>query len=157
LFSREYAWSPGYKEEFEDNEYDYEECELKAIPATINIMWEEQYDASQEETTSFYIPAGVIISELGLYQKTVDSAFYYNEELAAFDTRLIGDYHGELLVRKDLLDLFISRKKAKVFWDVVGEKQFFLGKNGQMWQRREGYYIYDPKEIEGMIQIVPNI
>jgi len=155
LFSREYAWSPGYISEFLKNEYDFDECEVKAIPATINAMWEEQYDASQDETTSYYIPAGNIISALGLYQKTVDGAFFYNEQLAAFDTRIIGDKHGELLIRKDLLELFMAKKDVRVFWNVVGEKQFFLGRDsGQVWQRREGYFLYDANRIEGKIEII---
>ena len=34
----------------------------------------------------------------------------------------------------------------------------FLGRDGgQMWQRREGYFIYDVGKIEGTIEIVPNI
>ncbi|ORU01402.1 hypothetical protein D081_0221 [Anaerovibrio sp. JC8] len=156
LFSREYAWSPGYISEFLEDDFD--ECEVKAIPATINTIWGEQYDASQDETTSYYIPTGDIISALGLYQKSVDGAFFYNDQLAAFDTRIIGDKHGELLIRKDLLELFIAKRGVSVFWDVVGEKQFFLGRDGgQIWQRREGYFLYDANRIEGKIEIVPNI
>lgn len=158
LFSREYAWSPGYNSEFLEDDYDFDECEVKAIPATIDDMWEEQYDASQDETTSYYIPTGDIILALGLYQKSVDGAFFYKDQLAAFDTRIIGDKHGELLIRKDLLELYIVDRGVSVFWDVVGEKQFFLGRDGgQMWQRREGYFIYDVGKIEGTIEIVPNI
>ena len=158
LFSREYAWSPGYISEFLEDENDFDECKVKAVPATINTIWEEEYDASQDETTSYYIPTGNIISALGLYQKTVDGAFFYNDQLAAFDTKIIGDKHGELLIRKDLLELFIAKRGVSVFWDVVGEKQFFLGKDGgQMWQRREGYFLYDANRIEGKIETVPNI
>lgn len=158
LFSREYAWSPGYISEFLEDEDDFDGCEVKAIPATIDYMWEEQYDASQDETTSYFIPTGEIISVLGLYQKSVNGVFFYNEQLAAFDTRVIGEKHGELLIKKDLLELFISKSGVSVFWDVVGEKQFFLGQDGgQMWQRREGYFIYGSNTIKGKMEIVPNI
>lgn len=156
LFSREYAWSPGYTQEFEIDEYEDEENTIKAFPAVINAMWEEQYDASQEETTSYYFPSGTIIKELGLHQKMIDGVFFIEDELVAFDTRIIGDAHGELLIRKDALDLFVHNSKMKLFWDVVGEKQFFLGGNNQKWQRREGYYLYESESIDGKIDIVPN-
>lgn len=64
LFSREYAWSSGYKAEFAVLEEDDDRATIKAIPASVNILWEEEFDASQEETTSFMIPAGSIIQEM---------------------------------------------------------------------------------------------
>ena len=157
LYSREYAWSPGYKSEFDDNSYLDDECTIKASSSIINAMWEEQCDASQDQTTSYYIPAGQIIRELGLYQKQYDGTFYYDGEIAAFDTSVLGEIHGELLIRKELLEEFVNRKKVTLFWDVVGEKQFFLGSEGQIWQRREGYFIYGSKQITGEVKIVPNM
>ena len=57
LFSREYAWSPGYEAIFEcveDGEDEYPESTLEAFLASINVLWEEEYDASQDEATSSY-------------------------------------------------------------------------------------------------------
>ena len=39
----------------------------------------------------------------------------------------------------------------KLFWAIAGEKQYFLGEYNQKWQRKEGYYIYDKKDIKGNI------
>mgnify|MGYP006990127464 CR=1 FL=1 len=62
LFSREYAWSPGYNAEFAISEDDDNRVPINAVPASINVLWEEEYDASQKETTSFMIPAGNILA-----------------------------------------------------------------------------------------------
>lgn len=154
LYSREYAWSPGYMSEFDESTNSDDECLVKASSAVINAMWEEQYDASQEQTTSYHIPTGQIIRELGMYQKQYDGTFYFEDEIVAFDTRILGAENGELLIRRDMLDEFIRRKGIITFWNVVGEKQFFLGKNNQKWKRREGYYIYTPTKVHGRIRIV---
>ena len=156
LFSREYAWSTGYFSECNNINSEYDECEVKAHPAVIHTMWECQYDASKDETISYYIPDGMIIQALGLQQKQYDGVFYYKDEIAAFDTSIIGCQHGELLIRKDLIDLFLNKSKTKIFWNIVGEKQFFLDNHGQKWQRREGYFIYNYEGIEGAIDNVPN-
>jgi len=155
LFSREYAWSPGYKAEFaipEENE-----VSINAIPASINVLWEEEYDASQEETTSFMIPAGSIIQEMGLYEKSVDGIYYYDEKIAAFDLLIMGNEHSELIIRRDILNQYIEKTNVKLFWEIVGEKQYFLGGYNQKWQRREGYFVYESSGINGHICIVDNI
>lgn len=160
LFNREYAWSPGYKAEFETDVYDDEvakEIEIDAIPSSINILWEKQYDASQDEVTSFMIPTGEIIQEMSLYQKDVDGVYYFEDEIAAFDLSIVGNEHKKLIIRKELLDKYIKKTGIKVFWTVVGEKQYFLGGHNQKWQRREGYFVYHKNGIEGSIDVVDNI
>ena len=159
LFNREYSWSAGYEAEFgyvEDDEDEYSEEALLAFPASINVLWEEEYDASQDEATSFMIPAGQIIQEMLLYQKKVDGIYYFEDEVAAFDLSIIGNEHKELIIRKDVLDKYIEKTGAKLFWTVVGEKQYFMGGHNQKWQRREGYFIYKKNQIKGSIKIVDN-
>lgn len=160
LFSREYAWSPGYEAVFEcveDGEDEYPESTLDAFHASINVLWEEEYDASQDEATSFMIPAGQIIREMSLYEKTIDGIYYFEDKIAAFDLSIIGNEHKELVIRRDILDKYIEKTSAKLFWTVVGEKQYFLGGHNQKWQRREGYFVYEKNKIEGSIRIVKNI
>lgn len=160
LFSREYAWSPGYKAEFEDVDVDEDDegcgSSINAVSATINVLWEEEYDASQDEVTSFMIPAGRIIKELELYEKNSDGIYYYRDEIAAFDLSVIGHEHKELIIRRDVLNEYIEKSGAKLFWTVIGEKQYFLGTHNQKWQRREGYFIYGKRNIEGEIYIADN-
>lgn len=128
-----------------------------AIPASINVLWEEEYDASQDETTSFMIPAGQLVQEMSLYEKTVDDIYYCDDEVAAFDLSIIGNEQKELVIRRDVLDRYIEKTSAKLFWTVVGEKQYFLGDHNQKWQRREGYFIYGKNQIKGSIKVVDNI
>ena len=157
LFSREYAWSPGYNAEFAISEDDDNRVPINAVPASINVLWEEEYDASQEETTSFMIPAGNIIQAMALYEKSVDGIYYCDEEIAAFDLSVMGNEHSELLTRRDILNQYIEKTNVKLFWTVVGEKQYFLGDHNQKWQRREGYFVYESNGINGHIRIVDNI
>ncbi|MBQ0090439.1 MAG: hypothetical protein KBT27_14020 [Prevotellaceae bacterium] len=156
LYSREYAWSPGYKEEFKHIEYEDDESMLNGITSgAINVLWEEEFDASQEEeTTSFMIPAGEIINILGLEEKKYDGYFFSGDELVAFDLKLTGNKHQELVIRKDYLQLFLKKTSSKLFWTIVGEKQFFRGNRNQIWQRREGYYIFDENGIVGELNEV---
>lgn len=157
LFSREYAWSPGYKAEFAVPEEDDGRATIKAIPASVNVLWEEEFDASQEETTSFMIPAGSIIQEMKLYEKSVDGIYYYNEEIVACDLKVLGNERSELVIRRDILNQYMAKKKVKLFWCIEGEKQYFLGGHNQKWQRREGYFLYKSNEINGHMRIVDNI
>ena len=157
LFSREYAWSPGYKAEFRNTEYGNGGDDISAFPATINFLWEEEYDASQEESTSFAIPAGEVIREMQLYEKERDGVYYKNEEIVAFDLALTGNEYSELIIRKDILDKYIQKAKVQIFWTVIGEKQYFLGSWNQKWQRREGYFVYKDNSINGSIWNVDDI
>ncbi len=156
LFCREYAWSPRYKYVFNDYEID-DEDPIKAIPATINFMWEEQYDASYDEAISFMIPTGEIIQELGLYEKEIDGVYYYNDEIVAYDRSIIDGGHSELLLRRDVLNAFLEKRNVRLFWDVIGEKQYFLERDGQKWQRKEGHFLYGKTSIVGNIKNVPNL
>lgn len=156
LFSREYGWSPGYNSKCKEYAYENDESDIKAFPATINFLWEKEYDASQEETTSFAIPAGEIIQEMKLYEKETNGIYFYNDEIVAFDLKILGHEHTELVMRKDVLNDYIRKTGVQVFWTVEGEKQYFQGNLNQKWQRREGYFIYENQEINGNISIVNN-
>lgn len=154
LFSREYAWSPGYNAEFKKTADEDDESSLNVFSATVNFLWEEEYDASQEETASFAIPTGHIIQEMQLYEKNVDGIYYRNEEVVAFDLSLVGNEQTEIVIRRDVFNEYIAKTGFQAFWTIIGEKQFFMGNLDQQWQRREGYFIYDKKKIIGSIRLV---
>lgn len=103
------------------------------------------------------IPAGNIIQAMALYEKSVDGIYYCDEEIAAFDLSVMGNEHSELLIRRDILNQYIEKINVKLFWTVVGEKQYFLGDHNQKWQRCEGYFVYESNGINGHIRIVDNI
>lgn len=157
LYTREYIWSPGFAYESIEEWYDDEERTIKATPAVIDVLWESQYDASQEITTSYLIPSEKIIRALDLVERDIRGVFFYNDEVAAFDTTILGDERGELLIRKDFFERFVRDYNAHLFWSVVGETQFFMGEHNQIWQRSEGYYLYDKGSVHGEMWIVPNM
>lgn len=157
LFSREYAWSPGYDSEF-SNVFDDEDGNgLNAFSAAVQFLWEKGYDASQNETTSFAIPAGDIIQTMQLYEKSVDGVYYRNEQIVALDLSLARNDNTEIVIRRDVFNEYIVKTGAQAFWTVVGEKQFFLESLSQSWKRREGYFIYGKDRIVGSIRLAENI
>jgi hypothetical protein len=169
LFSREYCWSPGYKDECAvewrllDNNmqelYDGEDEGLaiaKILPAYIDFLWEEQFDASQDEAVRFSIPCGLIMRGLELRQKTDNGLFYYRDDLVAFEE------HDEcfgastsLLIRKDYLERFLSENNLSLFWLCIGEKQSFLAykplgnSNNQKLSSWNGVYKYEAGKAKG--------
>jgi hypothetical protein len=146
LFNREYCWSPGYMDisfgdwrEIDEHgrSTDKGHCETtpigKVMPAYINYAWGTQYDASQDEVTSFNIPCGLIINGLSLHQKDDDGLLYAGNDLVAFDSRFIKDAGSHfLIIRKDSLWRFLEENNLRLFWLCIGEKQSFLGNLGDM-------------------------
>lgn len=88
-----------------------------------DLIWEEEFDASKEETISASHPCAEIIKVLGLSQKKYDG-YYCNEagELIAFDTALTKQKAG-LIIRKDALDEFLSIKNFHLVWFVNASKE----------------------------------
>lgn len=154
LYSREYAWSPGYYAEFRNIDDFKDEAGLNAFSATIDFLWESEYDGSQIDSTSFVIPTGHIIQTMLLYTKDVDGVFYKNEDIVALDLSIFGNKYNEFVIRKDVLDEYIKKTGVQAFWAVIGEKQCFIEFSNQEWLRREGYFIYDKNEIVGKIHLV---
>lgn len=123
------------------------------MPAYSRVLWEEEYDASQKDTTAFNIPCRELIECLHLEQKKADG-FYYTQdgELACFDGALTGICNG-LLIRADLLKQFLQTGNLKLFWSCIGEKQYFLGDHRQEWSKWSGCYHFENDQILGnMIQ-----
>ncbi|MCI9527905.1 MAG: hypothetical protein HFH37_13580 [Lachnospiraceae bacterium] len=127
---------------------------VKVTPAYSHLLWEEEYDASQEDATSFDIPCREIIEHLHLEQKEYDG-YYFNSvgELICFDASLSGICDG-LLIRKDYLEQFLTATGLRLFWLCTGEKQFFRGELNQIWKRWEGFIYYNQSQIYGSIEPV---
>lgn len=127
---------------------------IKIAPACSYFLWEEEYDASQEETTSFYMPCYDLIKAMSLRQKESDGFFYSpNGELVCFDYRLIGD-HNCFLIRMDFLKDFLEKEKLQICWKCIGEKQYFLGGHEQIWSRWNGLIYEDDGDLKGEIKKV---
>lgn len=85
------------------------------MPSYFRVLWEEEYDASQEETTAFYIPCGKLIEDLHLHQRKHDGYYYTRDGmLACFDGNLDGVYNG-LPIQADLLKKFLQMNNLMMF------------------------------------------
>ena len=94
-----------------------------ALNTTQDLLWEEEYDASKEETISYSHPCAEIINTLDLRQKKYDG-YYYDKTgvLIAFDADLTKQKAG-LIIRKDALDKFLEIKKVHLVWFVNASKE----------------------------------
>lgn len=126
---------------------------IDVMPAFSQVLWEEEYDASQEETTGFHIPCGDIINHFKLKQDNVDGYYYSQEDvLVCFDGEIAGLLNG-LFIRKDFLDRYLQERNVKLCWKCVGEKQYFLGDMNQEWSRWNGIHYYEDGKVKGEFQI----
>lgn len=122
---------------------------VSIMPAYSCVLWEEEYDASQEETTVFNIPCRELIDYFSLTQKQADGYYYTQDgKLACFDGKLAGICNG-LMFRADLLKQFLQKNDFTLFWSCVGEKQYFLGDHRQEWSRWSGCYHFEDDQILG--------
>ena len=95
----------------------------KVLPATLNFLWEKEYDTSKEASISWSLPCAELIELLQLRQLEEDG-FYYDKEgkLAAFDTSLT-QHIGGVVIRKELLDEFLRKSGLKIIWIVNARKE----------------------------------
>lgn len=79
------------------------------IHASMNLVWESEYDASKDNTLSMNVPCPMLIEQLHLHQADIDGLYYdSNEKIAAFDLNISQKESGVVL-RKDLLDAFLKK------------------------------------------------
>lgn len=124
----------------------------KILHATTDLLWEEEYDATQEKTISQKLPCAELIQIMNLRQQMADG-FYYdsNGRLAAFDTDLTQKVNS-LVVRKDILDIFLSKTGMKLVWLVDAEKEIHAGDYSDIkWSDWEAVFTYEGNGIAGEI------
>lgn len=120
------------------------------LPTSLHFLWEQQYDASQKESTNFTIPSAYLINKLDLEQREIDG-YYYNKknELVAFDRELAKKGSG-LVIKKTALEYLLEEKDLNVFWTCIGEKQFIKGEiTGQEYSEWSGFHYLENNEIIG--------
>lgn len=128
----------------------------KVMRSSSNFLWEEQYDASQNEATSFGIPCGFLLDDLRLAQQKYDG-YYYDEngELVVFYDRESEKYNSpnKLLIRKDHLNSFLNRNDLIMFWECFGEKRFiFEEMRNQKWSEWSGLLTLTDEGISGEVR-----
>ncbi len=160
VFNREYPWSPSCKE-FEKNAWvdayvnvgEDEKNIGRILHATSEILWEEEYDATKEKAISISVPCGRLIKDMQLRQLESDG-FYYDTfgKLAAFDLELTQKVNG-VIVRKDILDSFLSKIKMKLVWLVRAEKQIQnVDSSIKNWSTWEGVLTYEGDRVDGDVR-----
>ena len=127
----------------------------RVMSATDSFLWEEQYDASQEETTAFDIPCSLLISELELVQREYDGYYYdKNGELVALyikDSEEFDSSH-RFLIRKGHLNKFLAQNELTLFWICRGEKDFMVQEiREQEWSEWGGLLYLSNDKIVGEI------
>ena len=129
----------------------------KILHATTDLIWEEEYDATKEETISISVPCGMLIEKMGL--KLLNSnGFYFDSEgrLAAFDTDLTQKINS-VVVRKDILDSFLEQTDMKLVWLVDAEKEIHAeDRSIESWSDWEAVYIYDNDLVSGDVHRISN-
>ncbi|CAM4124696.1 hypothetical protein [Jeotgalicoccus halotolerans] len=127
------------------------------LPTSLHFLWEQQYDASQKESTNFTIPSAYLINKLGLEQREIDGYYYNNNnELVAFDRELSKKGTG-LVIRKTALEYLLEEKDLSVFWTCIGEKQFIKGEiTGQEYSEWSGFHYLENNEIIGQMDKYSN-
>lgn len=125
------------------------------ISASVNIVWEEEFDASKNETLSWYAPCAEIIDDLKLRYGECDGAFYdENGRLAAFDTSVTGEKVG-IVVRQDLLDKFLEERGLRLVWFVKATKEIHGHDNRiQRYTDWGGLWLYENDTATGKMYIV---
>ena len=128
----------------------------KILHATTDLLWEEEYDATKEEAISYSLPCAKLIEVMGLKQIVSDGFFYdLDGKLAAFDTDLTQKVNS-VVVRKDILDSFLSKTGMKLVWLVDAEKEIHAEDYSiAKWSEWEAVYTYEGDHIGGSIYRLP--
>ncbi len=143
----------GFGITFESKKWE-EEIELKEkvadiLPAFHKYVWEEEFDASQEEPVSFHVPCKELITSLIIQQKNYDGYFYDDkDELIAYDS-VDNKYSHRFLIRKDYIDKFLKEKNYVLFWTNMGEKRFNIGIRDLKHSEWSGFTWYDKGKYQG--------
>ena len=126
------------------------------IHASMNLVWESEYDASKDNTLSMNVPCPRLIEQLHLHQADIDGLYYdSNEKIAAFDLNISQKESGVVL-RKDLLDAFLKKNNLNLIWFVRASKELHSGEDLGIlrYGDRSGAYFYNGTEITSNIYIV---
>lgn len=122
----------------------------RILHATTDLLWEQEYDASKEESISRSVPCGLLLTKMNLRQLEADG-FYYDVsgKLAAFDTDLTQGVNS-VVVRKDIMDSFLDETGMKLVWLADAEKEIHT--EGYMVSKRsdwEAVFVYEGDGISG--------
>lgn len=134
-----------------ENQVPADTISIQVMPSSSYVLWEEEYDASQDKATAFDVPCKSVLEYFKLKQNTFDGYFYdHNGILVCFDAKLAGIGNG-LIMRKDYLEKYLSETGLELFWACYGEKQFFAN-SGQEWRCWNGLFFFENGQTHGTIE-----
>ncbi len=126
------------------------------LPSYSSFSWDAEYDASQEETTSFDIPCVDLVKFFNLSQKNSDGCYYDEKDvLVVFDGSETGITDG-LLIRKDYLEKYLEDNNLCLFWTCLGEKQYHKNNHSYFWSEWSGFLYLDCGNIIGSVKNIEN-
>lgn len=134
------------------HEHKIEKSIGKILHATTHLVWEEEYDASKNTTISYEVPCAKLIEDLHLRQMEIDGVYYdENGKLAAFDTNINKQKSG-VVIRKDLLDLFLKKNNLKLVWFIKIGKEIHKENDKNSYSDWEAFFSYYQNDIHGKIR-----
>lgn len=117
------------------------------MSASMRLLWEEEYDASKEDSINIEMPSIDFLRTMGLKQLEYDGYFFdQNGKLAAFDTTLTNQKVG-LVVRKELLEEYLRQKELRLIWIARGAKD--IQEKETTFCEWVGLYAYESGHPEG--------
>lgn len=146
-----------YREVTQEIEKEVKKPIGRILKASDDLIWEEEFDASNPESLSWSVLCVEMINEFKLRQLESD-CFYYdmNGELAAFDMNTTQGNRG-VAVRKDLLDEFLKVRGLELIWALNASKEIHpTGSYSNQYSEWSGILSYNGIEIEEKIYKVCN-
>ena len=119
----------------------------------IKNLWEEEYDATKENTISWSVPCIELVETLKLRQLSADG-FFYDEtgNLAAFDVDLT-QKKSCFVIRKELLERFLQESGLELIWLVDSSKEIHANNLSiEQWSEWEAVFCYEKGSIIGGIK-----
>jgi len=118
LVNREKFWSPAYKDEGDNTKWiDLPDTSFKIMIATTDAKGSMEDDQSGANRV-YNMPCQVLYEGLGLRYADNDGDFMNADNVLVVHNP---DNHG-IMVRLDVLEAFLEKKKLAIIWTLLGEK-----------------------------------
>ena len=157
VFSREYFWSPAYKDfntEYQDHLesriiYDNQNQEIGTIYPTCNdYLWESEFDCSKDDSISFKKPSALLFDKINmLYAQKEGELVDKTGQIICFDPSVNNPVTSVLLIDENSMKDFLQKQGYEIFWTVFGEKH---GKG--VFEGFSGFYYLDNGVLKGNIK-----
>jgi hypothetical protein len=157
----EFYWSPAYKaiDNADNGHPGWSRKGERGLPAALaqtteQYLGERGYDCSVEESVSLCIPSKILSEGMRLNWSGLDGVFNDIKGLrAAYDPSVSSAGPHALIVRRDLLEQFLTDQALSLVWTVLGGKHY-LQRDHDEWKGEvqvSGAYRLTPNGVEGKV------